>query len=400
MRKDVERYVKNCHVCKRAKTERHAPFGILRPLPVPDRAWQHISMDFITGLPECEGANAIWVVVDRLTKQRHFVKCRDTVNAEELASMFIDHIWRLHGLPDTIISDRGPQFASDFWNYLCRYLGIERKLSTAFQPQTDGQPERINGILEQYLRCYVNYAQDDWVKFLSQAEFASNNAASESTGCSPFFAMHGTDPRAFPNAEPEPPRNLSKQSARQRGRALRDIQEHCAAEMRRAQLRQAENFDRRHAHAPALQNGDLVWLDARNISTGRPSRKLDNPRMGPFPIEAKISGHAYRLKLPRRIGIHPVQPVGLLEPAASDPLPGQRPAPPPPIEGPDGPEYFVDEILDSRRSRFGNLSYLVRWIGYAEETWERAEGLAETEAAERFHRRYPDKPRPDDDLYN
>src|SRR5947207_1960141 len=139
-------------------------------------------MDFITGLPEVQGFNAIWVVVDRLTKQRHFVPCKDTITAEQLASLFIDHVWRIHGLPASIISDRGPQFASEFWGYLCSYLDIDRKLSTAFHPQTDGQTERINGILEQYLRCYVNYAQDNWTTLLALAEFASNNATSETTG--------------------------------------------------------------------------------------------------------------------------------------------------------------------------------------------------------------------------
>ena len=400
LRKDTERFVRNCHTCRRAKTSRHSPFGILRPLPVPGRAWQHISMDFVVGLPEADGYNAIWVVVDRLTKQRHYIPCRETVDAKKLAELFVQHVWRLHGLPDTIISDRGGQFAGDFWTYLCGYIGVDRKLSTAFHPQTDGQTERINAIMEQYLRCYVNYAQDDWVKHLPLAEFAGNNAASETLGCSPFFAMHGYDPKTIPNFEPDPPRNLVEQEARQRGRTIRDIQGHCAAEMRRAQLRQAEQYDRRHAHAPDYQPGDLVWFDARNVRTERNSRKLDNPRIGPIPIEEKISGHAYKLKLPRRLGIHPVQPVTLLEPVANDPFPGQHPAPPPPVQGPEGPEYLVDEILNSRRNRHGNLSYLVRWLGYHEDTWEPAQELEETEAAELFHRRFPDKPRPDDDLYD
>ena len=140
----------------------------------------------------------------------------------------------------------------------------------------------------------------------------------------------------------------------------------------------------------------MVWLDARNIRTGRPSRKLDNRRMGPFRVEAKISAHAYRLDLPGRMGIHKVQPVGLLELASNDPLPGQRIPPPPPVEGPEGPEYLVDEILDSRRyGRQQQPQYLVRWMDrLANDSWEPAANFNRVEAALSFHRRYPRKPGP------
>jgi hypothetical protein len=250
--------------------------------------------------------------------------------------------------------------------------------------------------MEQYLRCYVNYAQDDWTYWLAAAEFAANNQASESTGVSPFFASYGQDPRMFPNQEAEPPRTVNEQEARTRARELREIHGHCAAEMRRAQLVQQEQYDRRRLHAPDFRPGDLVWLDARNIRTGRPSRKLDNPRMGPFRVAEKISAHAYRLALPRRLGVHDVQPVGLLELASNDPLPGQRTPAPPPVEGPNGPEYLVDEILNSRRfGRHQRPQYLVRWLGYlGEDSWESAAYFADSEAAETYHRRYPRKPGP------
>jgi transposase InsO family protein len=153
MRADVDRYTRNCHTCQRSKPNRHAPFGVLRPLPIPERPWQDISMDFITGLPWSDGCDAIWVVVDRLTKERHLIPCRTDVDAKELANRFIAHIFRLHGLPLTIISDRGPQFSALLWKHLCRRLGIEPRLSMAFHPQTDGQTKRMNSIMEQYLRA-------------------------------------------------------------------------------------------------------------------------------------------------------------------------------------------------------------------------------------------------------
>ena len=162
MRKDVRRYIRNCHVCQRSRTPRHRPSGVLRPLPIPDRPWSSISMDFVTGLPWSDGNDAIWVVVDRLTKMRHFVPCRTTTSAPDLANLFLHHVWKLHGLPNDIISDRGPQFASNFWRQLCSRLGISPRLSTAFHPETDGQTERANQTMEQYLRTFVSHQQDDW----------------------------------------------------------------------------------------------------------------------------------------------------------------------------------------------------------------------------------------------
>ena len=119
MRKEIDRYVDNCHTCKRNRTPRHSPFGILRPLPIPHQSWRDISMDFVTGLPWSDGFDSILVIVDRLTKMSHFIPCRSDCSARDLADLFIDKIFRLHGLPDTIISDRGPQFAAEFWLALC-----------------------------------------------------------------------------------------------------------------------------------------------------------------------------------------------------------------------------------------------------------------------------------------
>jgi transposase InsO family protein len=151
MHADVDRYTRNCHICQRSKSNRHAPFGVLRPLAIPECPWQDISMDFITGLPWSNSCDAIWVVVVRLTKEQHLIPCRTNVDAKELANLFIAHIFHLNGLPLTIICDRGPQFSALFWKHLCCRLGIEPRLLTAFQPQTDGQTERMNAIMEQYL---------------------------------------------------------------------------------------------------------------------------------------------------------------------------------------------------------------------------------------------------------
>ena len=186
MRKDIDRFVRNCNVCRRTKAIRHAPYGVLCPLSVLDRPWQHISVDFVTGLPPSKQFDAICVVVDQLTKQRHLIPCKTTITAEELAQLFCDWVFHYHGLPKSIVSDRGPQFASRFWKHLCHSLKIEPCLSTAFHPQTDGHTERINAVVEQHLRTYVSYLQDNWVDYLFLAEFAGNNQVSKTTTVSPF----------------------------------------------------------------------------------------------------------------------------------------------------------------------------------------------------------------------
>jgi transposase InsO family protein len=399
MRKDVERFVRNCHTCQRSRSRRHAPFGILRQLPIPDCPWQDVSMDFVTGLPKSTDKeyDTIWVVVDRLTKARHLVPCQSTVDAKELADLFVQHIFRLHGLPQTIVPDQGPQFAAGFWERICDRLGIDRRLSTAFHPQTDGQTERINAVMEQYLRAYVSYLQEDWADWLPLAEFAANNQASEATGVSPFFGMYGMDPPCQFDLSPPLPNNDHDRRARETVEALSTIHDHLRSEMTRAQLRYQDQADAHRLPAPNYQVGDRVWLDARNWKTRRPAHKLDNKRHGPFRFLEVLSPYAYRLELAKGMRIHPVFHVSLLEPAADDPYPGQRPNPPPPVEIDGELEWQVDKVLDSRwtgRGRNRKMEYLVKWTGYDQPLWEPAENVNELEAVDRFHERYPGKPGP------
>jgi transposase InsO family protein len=126
---------------------------------------------------------------------KHFLLCKGTCDSKEVAQLYIEHIWKLHGLPKTIISDRGPQFVSEFWKHLTQRLKITALLSTAYHPETDGQTEIANSFLEQYLRSHVSYLQDDWAQWLPLAEFAINNATNESIKTSLFFANYGFHPR-------------------------------------------------------------------------------------------------------------------------------------------------------------------------------------------------------------
>jgi hypothetical protein len=196
MRSLVQRYIRNCHVCCRVKVQKALPEGLLQPLPIPDQPWRDISMDFVTGFPTSRAGNdAILVVVDRFSKERHYIPCKKTCSAEDTAKLMINHVWKLHGLPSSIVSDRGTQFVSALWKHWCQVLRIQCKLSTAYHPQTDGQTENANAFMEQYLKAFVSYDQKDWEELLPMAEFAANSVINESLGTSPFFVSKGFEPR-------------------------------------------------------------------------------------------------------------------------------------------------------------------------------------------------------------
>ena len=161
MQRYVRRYVKNCIVCRTCKTFRNAKTGYLASLDVSQHRWQDITVDFVTGLPKVEEKDAVCVVVDRLTKERHIIVINYRIEAREFARFFVDHVYRLHGLPRSITSDRETQFVNEFWRYVCEALEIMHALSTAYHSETDDQTERFNAVFEQYLRAYVSYNQDD-----------------------------------------------------------------------------------------------------------------------------------------------------------------------------------------------------------------------------------------------
>uniref|UniRef100_A0A803TY22 Gypsy retrotransposon integrase-like protein 1 n=1 Tax=Anolis carolinensis TaxID=28377 RepID=A0A803TY22_ANOCA len=259
IRKDVENYVTTCPVCQRSKTRREKPAGLLHPLPTPSRPWEIISADFITDLPPSLGFTTILVVVDLFTKMAHFIPCEGLPTAKETADLFLQHVFRLHGLPKSLVTDRGSQFTSRFWKALQKLLGIDSRLSSAHHPQTDGQTERTNATLEQYLRCYVNYQQDNWASLLPLSEFAFNNGAQNSTKEAPFFANYGFHPRFFP-----PVVEASEVPA-----AENWLQELTAVqELLHQQLDQAKEDYKRHADShrqpgPEIKVGDRVWLSTR-----------------------------------------------------------------------------------------------------------------------------------------
>lgn len=394
IRKTIARYIRNCETCQRIKPVRHAPYGYLKALEIPQKRWESISLDLITGLPISNSFDAVLVVVDRLTKMAHFIPCNSNLDSQIFARIYRDSVFRLHGLPESVISDRGSIFTSKYTTDLCRLLNIKSRLSTAFHPQTDGQTERINAILEQYLRGYISYQQDNWVDFLSLAEFAYNNSISTTTKITPFFANYGYNPRfdVMNKSSPSLPVSLEISKFKEK---LEKLEQHLRQEIRLAQEIYSEHANNNRIPSPIFTIGSSVWLLRKNIRTTRPSDKLDYKRLGPFKIIDKISTHAYKLELPPSMKVHPVFHVCMLEPLASDPLPGQKQVPPLPIEVDGELEFQVEEILDAKPTRNPQQpKYLVKWMGESQLTWEPYEHVKDLEALDKFFAKYPHKPQP------
>jgi len=188
--RDVGKYVEGCDLCQRMKNRTEELAGKLKLSEVPQKMWTHLTVDFITKLPVVVGKDAILVVCDRLSKMTHFVAMTEGTLAEGLARLLWDNVWKLHGLLESVVSDRGPQFAVELTKKLNKMLGIKMKLSTVFHPQTDGQTERMNQELEQYLRFFIEHRQKDWPEWLVAAEFAVNNKVHTATKVSPFMANY------------------------------------------------------------------------------------------------------------------------------------------------------------------------------------------------------------------
>ena len=191
MKDEVKRYIDNCQKCKRAHVPRAKQPSLLHPLPVPDRPWQHITMDLKSFPKDKHSFDSCFVIMDRLCKQAYSLPCHKIATVKDLANLYLKHPYREGRLPESITSDRGPQFISDFWEELCRILGIKVKLSTAFHPQTDGQTEIMNQYLDQRLRPFINHYQDNWSEMLPTMDYAQLTLPHSTIELSPFEVLNG-----------------------------------------------------------------------------------------------------------------------------------------------------------------------------------------------------------------
>jgi hypothetical protein len=342
-------------------------------------------MDFITQLPPTGGPiryDAIVVFVDRLTKMVRIAPTTSDVNSEGTAQLLFDNVFKHHGLPASLITDRGSTFTSKLYAEFMKKLETKHRKSVAFHPQTDGQTERTNQTLETMLRHYVGSRKHgDWHLCLSAAEFAINNAFTPTIGTTPFQLNYGRNPR-LPVSVAEPKVLKAQDWADRMIFGLAEAKRH----IRLAQERQKKHYDKGRRDM-IFSVGDLVFLSSRNISLRRTgdtstTMKLMPKWIGPFPIIEVIGKGAYRLELPETMRAHNVFNVVSLKPYKTD----GRAQPPAPILVEGEEEFFLEEVLQHRVAKNGALYYLVRWKGYGPEynTWQSAKSIDDNSALETY----------------
>jgi hypothetical protein len=395
MADDVRDYVKYCDSCQRVKASNQLPAGLLHPLQIPTRKWQSISMDFITGLPKSKhGHNAIWVVVDRLSKCAHFAPTTTNADAYEVAVLMRDKVWKYHGFPEAIVSDRDPRFVNNFMNTLLSLTGCKPARTTAYHPQSDGQTKRVNRILEDFLKHYVKDNLKEWEDYLSVAEFAYNNSWQASLNSTPFRLTYGQDPNI-----PFAVGHMEGTKVDRADLVMRKMQDKITLArkcLHAAQDRQAA-YANRHRREAIYQEGDYVLLSTRAAPTLTSNRfsKLQPRHVGPFRVMAATPDNVnfVTLDLPDRLDIHPRINVCYLKPYwTREEAQSRGYCPPKVITKADGTthmEWVVDALVDHRllhdQDGFSYhyedgtpfLEYLVKWAGHGatEDSWESQEAF-------------------------
>lgn len=190
LKKSVKASVSQCAICKQAKPEHvHYP-GLLQPFPVPQQAWEMVTLDFVEGLPTSRGFNSVLVVVDKLTRYAHFIPLRHPFLALQVAKAYMDNVFKLHRPPDAMVSDRYRIFTSKVWRELCKLTHTTLNISSARHPQTVGTTDRVNQCMELYLRCFVDNCPSKWVDCISLAEFWYNTSYHCTLRSTPFEVMY------------------------------------------------------------------------------------------------------------------------------------------------------------------------------------------------------------------
>ena len=403
MKQDVEQYVRNCS-CLRDKARRDKQPGILKPLPIPSKPWEHITMDFLSLPKSKSGYNSAWVVMDRLSKQSITIACHKTIDAKGLARLYYENVYRFGHTPTTIISDRGPQFISTFWQDFCALIGSKVKLSTAFHKETDGQTEIMNQYLLQRLRSFVNHNQDNWDELLPSMDRVQATLPQDSIGMSPYELLHGTHPRFdFDWDKSCNPGRQAEPTDRQAAEYVQRLQE--GHESAKKATDAAQDKKRRDVDPYRRQEDfevdNIVWLSSKNLRNDRPSRKLSHKWYGPFKVLEKV-GSSYQLDIPqtwKTNKVHDVFAPELLRKAADNPLPGQELEEPAPEIVDEDYEWEVQDILDVKKVR-SKLWYKASWVGFDEDLdWHPASDFQHSPQKLRdFHNQYPDKTGPPKEL--
>ena len=380
MRLDVTNYVRTCDPCQKIKHDQGAGLGFLQPLEIPISPFDHISLDFITGLPLSHGKDAILVVVDKFTKYTHFIATSAEVMAEESALLLFKRVIKFFGMPSRIIGDRDPRWTSTVWNALAQVFGTQLALSMSKHPQTDGQTEAMNQHLETMLRAYVRKDHADWSNWLDVLQFAYNNSTHSSHKSKPAELLLGYKPQSPLDFLKEHGLTMlsGQQDLRIRLMELAAHREAARDAIKRNADRQAFQYNKGR-RAPRLEVGDEVLINPHAlelIETKGKGRKLIQRKIGPFEITEIISPTAFRLRLPDTYPMHNVvnlqhltkyhRSPDRLRPIMNNPRDMLK----------STEEYEVERIVGEKRSK-GRSYYKVRWKGYDAEsdTWQSARDL-------------------------
>jgi hypothetical protein len=384
---DVQNYVKGCAECQRHKINTQAPKVPLSPItPVHEALpFQTIALDFIVKLPVSNGYDSILTITDHdCSKAAIFVPCNETISAEGVAELYLCYVFPRYGLPIKIISDRDPRFTSKFMKELFCLIGAKANMSTAYHPRTDGQSERTNQFLGQFLRPWVNVQQDNWEPYLPIAKFAHNSWCNETTRQSPFSIIMGYEPQADISNTPTLIPILELR---------REVWKKAREDAHRFILQAQQRWARSKKEGRMFKEGDQVWLEGHNLHLDQPSVKLAPKRHGPFTIMKVLSPITYQLKLPHQWKIHDVFHVDLLTPYVKMDLHGPKYTRPPPDMIEDHEEYEVEQILKSQRFGQGRkIQYLIKWKGYPESDneWVDWNNTHAEEELRNFQSRHPE----------
>jgi hypothetical protein len=386
MRIDITEYVKGCADCQRHKVNTRPTKAPLQPIyPKSETTpFETVALDFIVKLPVSQGFDSILTITDQgCTKAAIFIPCNEDITAEETAALYIKHIFAHFGLPTKVISNRDPRFMSKFIQAVCKVTGVKHAPSTAYHPRTDGQSERSNQWLETAIRFITDQKQKNWAPYLPIAQFAHNNWPLDTTRKSPFFLLMGFNPHAdwIHATSPIPKVTLRLEQLKEARIQARDA------------MIKAQQSWVKHCDMPKYKEGDLVWLEGKNLCINQPTTKLAPRWHGPFKIIQVMSAVNYRLELPMQWSIHPVFHIDLLTPYKEIIMHGPNFTRPTPelIDGEE--EYSVEKILDSRHfGRRQQLQYLVKWEGYpdAENMWVDKDDVFADDKVQEFKASNPD----------
>ena len=371
MQSDVRRFVESCMVCQKAKGQ-STNAGLYTPLPIPEKPWDSISMDFVLGLPKTKSGNdSVFVVVDRFSKMSHFIPCKSTHDASNIAGLFFKEVVRLHGLPRSIISDRDSKFMGHFWRTLWKRLGTNLNFSSAYHPQSDGQTEVTNRSLGNLLRCLSQQYGAAWDTILPQAEYAFNDSVNRSTGLTPFQIVYGNHPRGILELRDIKQMERTSAQAQDFAQVMKEVQEQVKDRLMKTanQYRESANKKRRDVQ---FKVGDLVMIHLKKERLPKgPHTKLQMRKIGPFKILQKCGNNAYKIDLPPDVGLSPIFNVsdlfafkGSTDVSFAGTGQGDKPTD---VPLPKAHKPHIECILDSKVSkqtrRATYYSYLVKWAG-------------------------------------